>query len=50
MVAQVAHFQKDLMLSIACSEFQYKSMSLNERLLLEVQSIGIFSELVLDKA
>ena len=38
------------MLSIACSEFHYKSMSLNERLLLEVQSIGIFSELVLDKA
>lgn len=36
----------DLMPSIACSEFQYNSMSLNERLLLEIRSIGIFPELV----
>ncbi|KAF6152322.1 hypothetical protein GIB67_005976 [Kingdonia uniflora] len=30
---------------MACSEFQYKQMSLDERTLLEVQSIGIFPEL-----
>ena len=37
---------KDLMPSLTCSEFQYNSMSLNERLLLEIQSIGIFPDLV----
>lgn len=37
---------KDLMPSFACSEFQYSSMTLNERLLLEIQSIGIFPDLV----
>lgn len=40
----------DLMPSIACSEFQYNSMSLNERVLLEIRSIGIFPELVPEKA
>ena len=36
--------------SIACSEFSYKGTSLSEKHLLEIQSIGIFPELVLDKA
>ena len=48
-VAQLAYFQKDLTPIIACSEFQCKNMSLNEILLLEVQNIRIFSELVLTK-
>ncbi|KAA8523279.1 hypothetical protein F0562_009702 [Nyssa sinensis] len=33
---------------IACSEFQYDTMSINERLLLEIQSIGLYPEPVPD--
>ncbi|KAF8388781.1 hypothetical protein HHK36_025461 [Tetracentron sinense] len=39
-----------LMPRMACTEFQYDHMSLDERLLLEVQSIGIFPEPVPDLA
>ncbi|XP_021637956.2 uncharacterized protein LOC110633597 isoform X2 [Hevea brasiliensis] len=34
--------------SMACSEFQYDDMQMNENLLLEVQSIGIFPETMPD--
>ena len=30
--------------NMACPEFQYVNMSINEKLLLEIQSIGIFPE------
>ena len=36
--------------SIACPEAQYKSMSLSERLLLEIQNTRISPELVLNEA
>lgn len=32
--------------STVCSEFQYQNMSINERLLMEVHSIGIYPDLV----
>lgn len=35
-----------LMTGMACSEFQYEDMPLNEKLLLEIQSIGIFPDSV----
>lgn len=35
-----------LMPGMACSEFQYDDMPLNEKLLLEIQSIGIFPDSV----
>lgn len=38
------HSDISLMSSMACSEFLYDNMRLNEKLLLEVQSIGIFPE------
>ncbi|XP_057968447.1 uncharacterized protein LOC131157978 [Malania oleifera] len=43
-----SHLDQALMPNIAYSEFQYNSMSLNERLLLELQSVGIFTELMPD--
>ncbi|KAK9274643.1 hypothetical protein L1049_021894 [Liquidambar formosana] len=39
-----------MMPSIACSEFQYDSMSIESKLLMEIQSIGIFPEAVPDIA
>ncbi|KAJ7955926.1 Serine/arginine repetitive matrix protein 2 isoform 2 [Quillaja saponaria] len=36
--------------TLDCSEFQYDSMDINEKLLLEIQSIGIFPEPVPDMA
>ncbi|KAG7984023.1 hypothetical protein I3843_04G136200 [Carya illinoinensis] len=44
------HSDISLMSSMACSEFLYDNMRLNEKLLLEVQSIGIFPEPVPDMA
>lgn len=35
-----------LMAGMACSEFQYDDMQLNDKLLLEIQSIGIFPDSV----
>ena len=35
---------QSLMLNRTCSEFQYGNMPINEKLLLEIQSIGIFPE------
>ncbi|KAI3447171.1 hypothetical protein Pfo_003836 [Paulownia fortunei] len=37
-----------LMPGTACSEYQYHNMSMNERLLMEVHSIGIYPDLVSD--
>ncbi|OVA08397.1 hypothetical protein BVC80_209g129 [Macleaya cordata] len=41
---------QEVMPNMPCSEFQYNQMSLDERLLLEIQSIGIFPEPVPDLA
>ncbi|XP_010262016.1 PREDICTED: uncharacterized protein LOC104600644 isoform X2 [Nelumbo nucifera] len=45
-------FQPDqaVVTKMACTEFQYDKMSLEERVLLEIQSIGIFPEQVPDLA
>lgn len=44
------HSDQPLMPNMACSEFQYDNMKINEKLLLEVRSVGIFPEFVPDMA
>ncbi|XP_062147927.1 uncharacterized protein LOC133856895 isoform X1 [Alnus glutinosa] len=44
------HSDQPLMPNMACSEFQYDNMQINEKLLLEVRSVGIFPEPVPDMA
>ncbi|KAK8351446.1 hypothetical protein V6Z12_A05G033600 [Gossypium hirsutum] len=43
-------FGNQPMLGSVCSEFQYESMNINEKLLLEAQSVGIFLEPLPDVA
>jgi hypothetical protein len=38
------HSDQPLMPNMACPEFQYDNMQINEKLLLEVRSVGIFPE------
>ncbi|XP_050270171.1 uncharacterized protein LOC126714184 isoform X1 [Quercus robur] len=44
------HSDQTLMPSMGCSEYLYDNMHINEKLLLEIQSIGIFPEPVPDMA
>ncbi|KAG2718054.1 hypothetical protein I3843_03G200500 [Carya illinoinensis] len=44
------HLDQSMIPSMACSETQYDNMQINEKLLLEVRSIGIFPEPVPDMA